>query len=120
MKALKFGGLALAAALAFGTAALAQSDATGTTAELHGPRIGTGENCKVMKQRILAVSDARTDVAVSPGRNTGNVVNNSGSTVMSDAAKRNVMEGDAACAHNDLTSARMYYQRALNDLSASH
>lgn len=119
MKSLKLGGAVLAAALLLPTPALAQGTG-GATGELHGPRIGAGENCKFMKQRILAVSDTRTDVVASPGRTTGNVVNNSGSTAMSDAAKRNIMEGDSACAHDDLTSARMYYQRALNELTASH
>lgn len=89
--------------------ALAQDQAT---------RIAVSDNCFVMKQRVLAVASPRVAVVVNPGQPNTVTSNRSGSTARSEDAAANAFAGDSACENNDLASAREYYQKAIDDLTA--
>ena len=80
--------------------------------------LSPADDCFVMKQKVLAVSDARVAVVDNPGPQAALIMNRSGSTARSKDAAANVMAGDSACENNDLALARAHYQKALDDLMA--
>ena len=101
---------ALSLALLICAPALAEDQTT--------PAIAPDENCFVMKQHVLSVSDARVASVDNPGQPVTITSNRSGDTARDDQAKRDIMAGDSACENNDLASARDYYQRAIDALTS--
>jgi len=83
-------------------------------------RLSAADDCFVMKQKVLAVSDDRVAVVDNPGPRAALIMNRSGSTARSDEAAADVMAGDSACENNDLAAAREHYQNAIDALMAEN
>lgn len=110
-------------AFLLGGPALAQSGgAMGAAASSDGKngwgQLPANATCSQMKQRFSAVQGSP---APTPGAASNNATpNNSGNTNRTEMARHEIAAGDSACEKGDRAMARQHYQRAIDQLTASH